>query len=200
MIDPIFRIIFALAFLTGFFIAGLYRRKAQAGEKFDTTKEGWVYLPLRVGGLALWGYCFIYILYPQILGWSFFAVSDWIRWLAGCVALFVCPPLIGWAQNSLGNNVSPTVITRKEHQLITHGPYRWIRNPLYSFAVLFFVSLALVSASWFLLVAIGMALILLTARLPKEEAALLERFGDEYRGYMKRTGRFLPKLGLHEKG
>lgn len=195
MIDPIFRLIFTLAFLTTMFIAGSYRRKAQAGEKFDTSQEGWVYLPLRLGGLALWGYCFTYIIYPQALGWSFFAVPDWLRWIAGVVALFVCPPLIMWAQNSLGNNVSTTVITRKEHQLITHGPYRWIRNPLYSFAALFFGSLALLAASWFLLAAIALAIILLAARLPKEEAGLIARFGDDYQEYMKQTGRFLPKFG-----
>jgi protein-S-isoprenylcysteine O-methyltransferase Ste14 len=32
-------------------------------------------------------------------------------------------------------------------------------------------------------------------RAPREEANLVERFGDEYRNYMKRTGRYLPKLG-----
>lgn len=193
MIDPVFRTLFTLAFLTCFVVVSSYRRKAQAGEKFDTSQEGWVYIPLRLGGLALWGYCFVYILAPNLLTWSFFTVPDGVRWVAGIIALFVCPPLIVWSQNSLGNNVSTTVITRKDHQLITHGPYRWIRNPLYSFAVLFFSSLALVASSWFLLVAIGLAFVLLTLRLPKEEAGLIARFGDEYREYMKRTGRFLPK-------
>lgn len=196
MINPIFRILFTLAFLSCLFIAGSYRRRAQAGEKFDTSQEGWLYIPLRLGGLALWGYCFLYMIYPKALTWSFFAVPDALRWAGGLVALFVCMPLLVWAQNSLGNNVSTTVITRKEHQLITHGPYRWIRNPLYSIATLFFVSLALVAGSWFLLVAITLALVLLTLRLPKEEAGLIARFGDEYREYMKRTGRYLPKLNF----
>lgn len=195
MITPAFRILFTLAFLSCLFIAGSYRRKAQAGEKFDTSQEGWLYLPLRLGGLALWGYCFLYMIYPQALTWSFFTLPDGVRWAGGAVALFVCMPLLVWAQNSLGNNVSTTVITRQEHQLITHGPYRWIRNPLYSIATLYFVSLALVAASWFLLAAIALALVLLTLRLPKEEAGLIARFGDEYREYMKRTGRYLPRLG-----
>jgi protein-S-isoprenylcysteine O-methyltransferase Ste14 len=37
---------------------------------------------------------------------------------------------------------------------------------------------------------------MLMIRLPKEEEKLIERFGDEYRAYMKRTGRFLPKLSV----
>lgn len=195
MTIPIFRLIFTLAFLTCLAITSSYRRKAQAGEKFDTSKEGWVYLPLRLGGLTLWSYCMLYMIAPSLLEWSFFAVPDGVRWTAGGIALFVCPPLIIWAQNALGKNVSTTVITRKEHHLITHGPYRWIRNPLYSFAVLFFGSLSLLASSWFLLLAIGIAIVLIAIRLPKEEAGLLERFGDDYRAYMKRTGRFFPKLG-----
>ena len=42
---------------------------------------------------------------------------------------------------------------------------------------------------WLLISFIGMAI-----RTPKEEANLIEKFGDEYREYMKRTGRFLPKF------
>jgi protein-S-isoprenylcysteine O-methyltransferase Ste14 len=60
---------------------------------------------------------------------------------------------------------------------------------------LYFGSLALVAASWFLLLAIGLAIALIAIRLPKEEAGLIERFGDEYREYMKHVGRFLPKFG-----
>ncbi len=37
-------------------------------------------------------------------------------------------------------------------------------------------------------------LVMLLVRLPKEEEKLIERFGDEYREYMKRTGRLLPRI------
>ena len=40
-----------------------------------------------------------------------------------------------------------------------------------------------------------LAFIAMAIRTPKEEANLIEKFGDEYRDYMKRTGRFFPKLG-----
>jgi protein-S-isoprenylcysteine O-methyltransferase Ste14 len=39
-----------------------------------------------------------------------------------------------------------------------------------------------------------LAFIALAIRLPKEEANLVARFGDEYRAYMQRTGKFFPKL------
>jgi protein-S-isoprenylcysteine O-methyltransferase Ste14 len=46
------------------------------------------------------------------------------------------------------------------------------------------------------IVAMGvLAFIAMAVRTPKEEANLIEKFGDEYREYMKRTGRFFPKIG-----
>lgn len=81
--------------------------------------------------------------------------------------------------------------TREEHELVTGGPYRWVRHPLYAVGSSFFVSLSLVAANWFM----GLSsLSVLLVRLPKEEEKLIERFGDEYRQYMKRTGRLLPGL------
>jgi protein-S-isoprenylcysteine O-methyltransferase Ste14 len=47
---------------------------------------------------------------------------------------------------------------------------------------------------WFMGLASLVVLVMLLIRLPKEEEKLIERFGDEYRSYMKRTGRLLPRL------
>ena len=59
----------------------------------------------------------------------------------------------------------------------------------------FFVSLSLLAANWFMALASLSVLTMLLIRLPKEEEKLIERFGDEYREYMKRTGRLLPRFG-----
>jgi protein-S-isoprenylcysteine O-methyltransferase Ste14 len=58
-----------------------------------------------------------------------------------------------------------------------------------------FASYSLLCASWFVAAMCGMAFVMLLIRLPTEEANLLKRFGDEYRDYMDRTGRFLPRPG-----
>jgi len=42
-------------------------------------------------------------------------------------------------------------------------------------------------------------IVLLYARVGKEEAMMIERFSDEYRSYMKRTGRFLPRFKHSKK-
>jgi protein-S-isoprenylcysteine O-methyltransferase Ste14 len=105
----------------------------------------------------------------------------------GCVLAY-------WVFQTLGKNITPTVETREKHELVTGGPYRWVRHPLYTDGSSFFVSLSLVAASWFMGLASVVVLAMLLTRLPKEEEKLIERFGDEYRAYMRRTGRLLPRI------
>jgi protein-S-isoprenylcysteine O-methyltransferase Ste14 len=104
--------------------------------------------------------------------------------------------LIFWLFRSIGNSISPTVSTRTEHRLVTGGIYRYIRHPLYSVGTTFFLSFALMADNWFFAVMAVLAFVLLALRLPNEEAHLIEKFGDEYRDYIKSTGAFLPRLKI----
>ena len=116
-----------------------------------------------------------------------------MRWLGVGMGI-TCVFLIYWMFSSIGIGITPTVATRKAHKLVTKGPYRWIRHPLYTFGTLFFLSFALMADSWFIAVMALLAITMLNIRLPNEEAHLIEKFGDEYREYTKQTGRFLPKI------
>jgi protein-S-isoprenylcysteine O-methyltransferase Ste14 len=104
------------------------------------------------------------------------------------------PAFIYWLFSTIGNNISPVQTTRSDHQLITSGPYRWIRHPLYTFGSILFIALTVLTGLWWLAVGMGIALPLLAWRTPREEAHLLAKFGDEYRAYMDRTGRYLPRF------
>src|SRR5215217_2402202 len=109
-----------------------------------------------------------------------------LRWSgAGLGTVFLVLAL--WIFRTIGKNITSTVETREEHELVTDGPYRWVRHPLYTVGTSFFTSLGIVAANWFV------GLVMLLIRLPKEEEKLIERFGDEYRAYMERTGRLLPR-------
>jgi protein-S-isoprenylcysteine O-methyltransferase Ste14 len=197
MNDTIFRILFGLSVLTVVAIVLPYRRKAQKGEAFSYREEGLaVAVPLRLFGLLVWGYAFTYPFAAGWLGWSLVDIPAGLRWFGAVVALLLFPPLAIWTQRSLGNNVSPTVITRKSHELVTQGPYRWVRHPLYTLGLLYFFSLSLVAGSWFLALAGLGGLVMLLIRTPEEERRLEARFGDRYREYRLRTGRFLPRLGV----
>jgi protein-S-isoprenylcysteine O-methyltransferase Ste14 len=67
-----------------------------------------------------------------------------------------------------------------------------MRHPLYDCMALFVVAIALMMASWFVIVAGGIMFARLAIRSRREEDGLLERFGEPYREYHASTGRFLP--------
>jgi protein-S-isoprenylcysteine O-methyltransferase Ste14 len=94
---------------------------------------------------------------------------------------------------TLGDNWSPVLEIRREHTLVTTGPYKRVRHPMYSDMMLWLVSFALVTANWFyaLTISTGMA-ILFIFRIPDEEKLLTERFGEQYKAYMKQTKRLIP--------
>ncbi len=104
-------------------------------------------------------------------------------------------PAAYWVFRSLGPNVSETVLTKEHHELVTHGPYRWIRHPLYSMAVTLVLAIGLMAANWFILLFAFIALASIRmAVVPLEEKALLATFGDQYRDYMQHTGRMFPRV------
>ena len=134
------------------------------------------------------------LIVPQWMAWSKIGLPEWARWLG--VGLGVASDgLIYWLFSSIGDGISPASATRKEHKLSTSGPYRWVRHPLYTVGTSLFISFGLMADNWFIALLGVLAFIVMAIRTPKEEANLIAKFGDEYREYMKTTGRFLPKLG-----
>lgn len=197
MNENIFRVLVAVILFTDISISVYYRRKADkdSNEKVSTKDEGkLIFAALRLGGLLLWFSPIAYLINPAWMAWSKTGLPEWMRWL-GAGSGMLCIGLIYWIFSSIGRGISPTVATRKEHPLVTDGPYRWVRHPLYTVGTLSFLSLALVADNWFIAVLAVMAFVLLALRTPSEEAHLIEKFGDKYRNYMQRTGRFLPKVG-----
>ena len=196
MNENIFRILTATILLSYIGTSIYFRRKADrdTGEQVSSKDDSQLLvLVLRIGGLFLWFSPLIYAIHPDWMAWSKMGLPDSIRWAAGIVG-FASLGLSRWMFKSLGTGVSPSVGTRREHKLSTSGPYRWIRHPLYVFATLAFLSIAALADSWFTATLAVLTFVLLALRVPSEEAHLIEKFGDEYRDYMKHTGRFFPRL------
>lgn len=196
MNENIFRILAALVLVSGMSISFYFRIKAdkESGEKISRKADGSAMMTaIRVGGLILWLSPFVYLINPQWMAWSKLGLPEWVRWLG--VGMGLLSTLgIYWLFSSIGSGITPTSATRREHKLVTHGIYHYIRHPLYTFGSSMFVAFGMMADSW-IIAALGiLTFILMAIRTPKEEANLIEKFGDEYREYMKRTGRFLPKL------
>lgn len=197
-VETLFRGIFLLVFLSAIVISGYHRKRArQTAGAIPRRAEGSPALLLRAAmGLMLFGSFLAYVFAPDWLAWSTLALPTWLRWAAAALAVS-CLPLLWWVFESIGGNVSETVLTKSTHQLVTHGPYKWIRHPLYAFAFLEFLSLAFLASNWFLilLVGIGVAAFRFVV-IPKEEANLVRTFGDEYEAYRDRTGALIPRPWL----
>ena len=197
MNETIFRILAAVILFTGCGISIYYRMKAdrQTGEKLSRSADGTAMMTIiRIGGLVLWLSPVVYLINPNWMAWSKIGLSDWTRWLGVGIGL-LCVGGIYWLFSSIGTGITPVSTTRKEHRLSTSGPYRWVRHPLYTVGSSFYISFGLMADNWFIALLGILAFIAMAVRTPKEEANLIEKFGDEYREYMKHTGRFFPKLG-----
>jgi protein-S-isoprenylcysteine O-methyltransferase Ste14 len=197
MNENIFRILAALILFTGVGISSYFRRKADrdTGEKISRSVDGSVMMTMiRIGGLALWLSPLVYLINPHWMAWSKIGLPEWARWLGVAIGI-LCVLGVYWLFSSIGSGITPTSATRRQHILVTSGPYRWIRHPLYTVGSSLFVAFGMMADNWFIAGLGILTFILMAIRTPKEEANLIEKFGDEYREYMKRTGRFFPKLG-----
>jgi protein-S-isoprenylcysteine O-methyltransferase Ste14 len=197
MNENIFRIVAAVILLTAMGISSYFRRKAdqESGEKISRKVDGTAMMTMiRIGGLILWLSPFIYLLNPHWMAWSKIGLPDSVRWL-GVAFGMICVGLIYWLFSSIGTGITPTSATRQQHTLVTNGPYRWVRHPLYTVGSSLFVAFGMMADNWFIAALGILTFLLMASRTPKEEENLIQKFGDEYREYMKRTGRFFPKLG-----
>ncbi|HIM58751.1 MAG TPA: isoprenylcysteine carboxylmethyltransferase family protein [Gammaproteobacteria bacterium] len=88
-------------------------------------------------------------------------------------------------------NIVPTL--KDQHQLVTHGIYRFIRHPMYTSVLLFCLALTLTIAGNQAIIILLILLIDLILKSNVEEKLLSERFKN-YPNYKNKTGRFLPFL------
>lgn len=163
-------------------------------DKFYTATEGVMIAVPRflLVGASLVG-MLVYSINPRLMTWSALPLPFWLRWFGFFIAVAALL-IFFWVLRSLGRNFSTTLTLKKDQTLVMQGPYQWVRHPMYTSFVLLWVGYCLISANWF----IGLTGILgfvwaIVVRTPKEEQMMIERFGDEYIAYMKRTGRYLPR-------
>ena len=131
---------------------------------------------------------------PKWLAFASLAFPTWLRWSGIGIAILGFA-LLQWAQMTLANSWSDTPRMMKEQTLITSGPYRAIRHPIYTAFILILGSTLFISSNWLIgLCWLGMTTLEVISRIGFEESLMLEFFGEQYREYMKKTGRLLPKV------
>lgn len=190
-----FRIALALVFASTAAVSGYHRwQAAKSREKLSRRDEGrLLFCAIRASGLALFVAVFAYMSDPALMEWAALDLPHAVRWCGALVGAIAIAELF-WTLDTLGTNLTDTVVTRRNHTLVTTGPYRWIRHPFYVGLLLLALTCSLLAANWFMAFAGLVVFVLLGIRSAIEERKLAERFGDEYLAYQARTGRLLPRL------
>jgi protein-S-isoprenylcysteine O-methyltransferase Ste14 len=134
-----------------------------------------------------------YILAPPWMAWTKLPIPPILQWLGVAIALG-SNALFIWVHRTLDRQWSLSLRIKTEHQLITSGPYKYVRHPMYTAFGIYTLGMILISADILLLIAFTVSLAYNIHRVDREELMLIEEFGDAYRNYMKHTSRFLPHL------
>jgi protein-S-isoprenylcysteine O-methyltransferase Ste14 len=175
-------------------VGGYYRVQSQrSGERLDRTREGWaILIGIRLLGLLMFGSTAVWLRKPAWFAWASCPIPVWVRWIG--VAGFACAVAwLIWMFRTLGRNLTDTVVVRRDAYFVDRGPYRFVRNPMYTGILMVGMTLGVALGTWLLPIAASLMFTLLALRTRTEERYLIERFGDRYRHYMERVGRFLPK-------
>jgi protein-S-isoprenylcysteine O-methyltransferase Ste14 len=121
--------------------------------------------------------------------------TQWRFWVGlGAALTFIGLLFTVWARIYLGRNWSGVAAVKADHELITGGPYHWVRHPIYSGLALAFVGMAIAVGEWRGVLSIALALIAIVQRMFVEERFMRQQFGGAYDTYARQVRAFVPGL------
>lgn len=171
-----------------YWLAVSHKVKAAARRESPLSRAGHV-LPLLIAALLL---ALPSLPYGFLMG-RVFPMTVFSYW-TGAVVTFAGLAFSVWARVHLGRNWSGIVTLKQEHELIRSGPYRLVRNPIYTGLLLAFIGTAIARDEWRGWLAVLIAFAALWRKLRLEERWLTERFGDAYRSYREQVAAIIPFL------
>lgn len=120
----------------------------------------------------------------------FFTPSAFLGWVAAFLTALGVAFAI-WARVHLGRNWSSHPAVKEDHELVTTGPYAYVRHPIYTGVILAVLGSAL-TGSIFGIVGFAVISVRFFLRIDKEERIMLNLFPNKYPAYQKRTKRLVP--------
>jgi protein-S-isoprenylcysteine O-methyltransferase len=165
------------------------KRRARAGESRNADRGSLALLWIVIVASVVSAFDIAHALPAAGMG-----AATTLRFLG--IAVFAAGLAIRWYSIvHLGRFFTVNVAIAANHRLIDTGPYRFVRHPSYTGALMAFLGLALCLANWASLVVMLVPVFLVfLRRMHVEEGALLQAFGDQYRDYMHRTKRLIPAV------
>jgi protein-S-isoprenylcysteine O-methyltransferase Ste14 len=150
----------------------------------------WSFAPL----ILLIGAGYWLAFYMVGMGWAGPLLGGWATW-AGAVVFLAGAALRVWSVATLGRYFTYVVLVSVDQPVVEDGPYRLIRHPSYTGALLMGAGIGLSTRwAWPAPVIVAINLIAYLIRIFSEERALMAAIGEPYRAYMARTRRLVPFL------
>jgi protein-S-isoprenylcysteine O-methyltransferase Ste14 len=181
-------IIFGLAWVA----AAAYEGASRRAKKNLSTQSLGSNLAQR---LCLWaGWFLVLVEFQQsivLLGFRILPSSPYFSYTGLIISLLGIGFAI-WARIYLGSNWSDTIALKKGQTLVTRGPYSIVRHPIYSGITLAIVGGAISAGDFAGLVGIALAVAFSLMRVRKENALMIETFGEDYQEYSERVKGYVP--------
>ena len=192
MFNSIFKIIYFVLFVVTFVIRKIFTTQNSKQEFIVNRKSPGDILLLMLDGIGMI-LPLVYV-FSTWLDFANYEMPDWVGWI-GVVLFMDAIILLYFSHADLGKNWSPVLGIQKDHSLVTHGIYKSIRHPMYAAHLLWAIAQIFILHNWIAGFSFIVAMIPhYLLRVGREERMMIDQFGDEYREYMKTSGRILPKL------
>jgi len=121
------------------------------------------------------------LLHPALLG------SGLLLIVAGYVGTLAC-------YTAMGDTWRIGINREEKNALVTRGPYRFVRHPIYLFQVVILAGVCFLLPALLSFTILGIHLLCVLIKAADEESYLVGIHGEEYGKYLSRTGRLFPKL------
>ncbi len=116
--------------------------------------------------------------------------APWVGWL-GAILSFVGIAFAVWARYHLGKNWGMPMSVKDHPELVTTGPYRYVRHPIYTGVILSAIGTALVVGDWWICILALMCIYFIFSAL-QEEKLMAAEFPNQYPEYKKRSKMLIP--------
>jgi protein-S-isoprenylcysteine O-methyltransferase Ste14 len=188
---PIFALIFWSAFASWILLEIIAWRKKRSTDTSKARDRG----SLSLIGILWWTGIVMDFLFSLFLPHAAISRKRTSFFLVGILLMLVGTALRWYSAAVLGKYFTFDVAVQSGQVLVELGPYRYIRHPSYSGALLTLLGFGLALGNWAgLAAAVSCLGAAYSYRIPVEEAALASALGEVYKEYMKRTWRLVPFL------